>query len=190
MAALLSGLTAAVTLAACGVPPTGVIETGEPASGMFSTSPQRSTAPTVSLFFLHDGNLTAYPRRTDDAGNFRAVVRLLFEGPTASEAATATTELPHLTDAPRVSTTEDGTLSVQLLGVRAPLNHQAMLQLACTVAQWPLTGSPLPAGEAAGGAARSTPVHRSVHVRGDGWKMTESDYACPVALQPRATQKN
>lgn len=123
-------------------PPSGAIEAGEPASGIVSTSAPPSAPPTVSLFFLHDGDLTAYPRRTDDTGDLGAVVRLLFEGPTASESATATTELPHLTDAIRVSTGKDGSLSVQLPGVAAPLSHQAMLQLACTVAPSLATTAP------------------------------------------------
>ncbi|WP_405913211.1 hypothetical protein OG760_23030 [Streptomyces sp. NBC_00963] len=189
-AALLFGLTSAVTLTACGVPPSGAIEAGEPASGIVSTSAPPSTPPTVSLFFLHDGDLTAYPRRTEDTEDLGAVVRLLFEGLTASESATATTELPHLTDAIRVSTGKDGSLSVQLPGVAAPLSHQAMLQLACTVAPSLATTAPLPKGEAVGGSPRTASTHSSVHVLGDGWTMTQSPYACPVADQPQDARKH
>ncbi|WP_328333735.1 hypothetical protein [Streptomyces sp. NBC_00455] len=185
MAALLTGLTAAVTLAACGVPPSGAIEAGEPASGMFSPSSQPPTSTTVFLFFLHDGDLTAVPRRTDDPGNLGAIARLLFEGPTAREAATATTELPHLTDTPRVSTGNDGTVSVRLPGVAAPLSHQAVLQLACTVAPSIPPSVPRTQRETDGAAARSTSAHSSVRVLGDGWTMTRSHYACPVAHQPQ-----
>ncbi|MEV0787202.1 hypothetical protein AB0I52_30410 [Streptomyces sp. NPDC050423] len=186
MAALLSGLTAAAALTACGVPPSGVIEAGGPASGMFSHSPRSSRPATASLFFLHDGDLTAYPRRTD-AGGPEVVVRLLFEGPTASESATATTELPRMMDVSWVTTGDDGILSVQLTDEAAPLSRQAMLQLACTVAQvTPSRPVPPADAEAARGAARSSSAPSSVRVRGDGWTMTQSGYACPLALQPQA----
>ncbi|MFH8975095.1 hypothetical protein [Streptomyces sp. NPDC017890] len=171
-AALLSGLTAAaaVALTACGVPPSGVIEAGAPASGMFSPSAAPPSTPaTVSLFFLRDGDLTPYPRRIDDVGDLEAVVHLLFEGPAAKETATAITELPRLTDAPRV-VVADGILFVQLPGETAPLSRRAMLQLTCTVNH----------AEADGGTARRSDLSGSLHVLGDGWTMTQSDYACPV----------
>ncbi len=201
MAALLSGLTAAATLAACGVPPSGVIEAGEPASGMFSPSPGPPSPAAAVLFFLRDDELTAY-RRSAEAGDSEAVVRLLFEGPTASESATATTELPRLTDASRVTTGADGILSVQLPDRAAPLSRRAMLQLVCTVAQ-AAPSLPLPAGadaaaddaahdddhddhdgeRATGGAAPSSTVAGSVRVSGNGWTMTQSDDACPLAIR-------
>ncbi|WP_055693248.1 hypothetical protein [Streptomyces prasinopilosus] len=177
-AVLLSGLTAvaAVALTACGVPPSGVIEAGAPASGMYSPSaappPPRTT---VSLFFLRDGDLTPYPRRIDDAGDLEAVVHLLFEGPAANETATAVTELPRLTDAPRV-VVADGILFVQLLGKTAPLSHRAMLQLTCTVNH----------AEADGGTAPGSATSLSLHVLGHGWTRTDSDHTCPVEPQPRA----
>ncbi|MFI8090843.1 hypothetical protein ACIF9R_21395 [Streptomyces sp. NPDC086080] len=171
-AALLSGLTAAaaVALTACGVPPSGVIEAGAPASGMYSPSAAPPSSPaTVSLFFLRDGDLTPYPRQIDDAGDLEAVVHLLFKGPAATETATAITELPRLTDAPRV-VVADGILFVQLPGKTAPLSRRAMLQLTCT----------LDHAEADGGTVRRSDMSVSLHVLGDGWTMTQSDYACPV----------
>ncbi|MFE4962268.1 hypothetical protein [Streptomyces sp. NPDC056660] len=188
MAALLFGLTATIALAACGVPPSGVIEAGEPASGMFSHSSQPSTPATVSLFFLHDGDLTAYPRRTGDAGDLGAVVRLLFEGPTASEAATATTQLPRLTHKPGVTIVEGGTISVQLPGDAVPLSRQGMLQLACTVAQVapsPATAIPRAHAEPDGDTARSSSVTSSLEVLGNGWTMKQPHYACPADPLPQ-----
>jgi hypothetical protein len=128
-----------------------------------------STPATVSLFFLRDGDLTPYPRRVDDAGDLEAVVHLLFEGPAANETATATTELPRLTDAPRV-VAADGILVIQLPGTTTPLTRRAMLQLTCTVTH----------AEADGGAARRSVTSGSLHVLGDGWTVTQSDHACPV----------
>ncbi|MGW3679351.1 hypothetical protein [Streptomyces prasinus] len=178
-AALLSGLTAvaAVALTACGVPPSGVIEAGAPASGMFSPSAAPPSTPTtVSLFFLRDGELMPHPYQIDDAGDLEAVVHLLFEASAANEVPAATTELPRLTDAPRVAIAGDGILSVQLPGETAPLSRRAMLQLTCTVNH----------AEADGGTAPRSALSLSLHVLGDGWTMTESDHACPVVPQPRA----
>lgn len=188
-AALLFGLTAAVALTACGVPPSGVIEAGAPASGVFSpSSAPPSTSATVSLFFLNDGNLTPYPRRTDDAGDLGAVLRLLFEGPTATETTTATTDLPHLTGTPRVTIADDGVLSVRLPGEPTPLSRRAMLQLTCTVSHAAPSvpaAAPRADAEADGGTARGSAVPSSLHVLGDGWTMRQSDYACPVVPHPQ-----
>ncbi|MGW4271896.1 hypothetical protein ACWEGQ_05920 [Streptomyces seoulensis] len=195
-APLLSGLgrglgltaTLTLTLTACGVPPSGVIEAGEPASGMSAPSAQPPTPAIVSLFFLRDGTLTAYPRRTGDAADLQAVVRLLFEGPTATEAATATTLLPRLTYAPRLTTGDDGTLSISLPGEAAPLSRQAMRQLACTVTTVNQTASPYSASEAeaVGGTGQPSGALSSLRILGDGWTTTtQSDPECPATSQPR-----
>ncbi|MGW4020711.1 hypothetical protein [Streptomyces sp. NPDC005009] len=189
-AALLSGLTAvaAVALTACGVPPSGVIEAGAPASGMFSPSATPPSTPaTISLFFLRDGELTPYPHRIDYAGDLEAVVHLLFEASAANEVPAATTELPRLTDAPRV-TIDGGILFVELPGETAPLSRRAMLQLTCTVthAASPVpTATPRADAEADGDTARRSAAPSSLHVFGDGWAMTQSDHACPVVPPPQ-----
>ncbi|MGC0376075.1 hypothetical protein [Streptomyces sp. SAI-229] len=204
--ALLSGFTtvAALALTACGVPPSGVIEAGAPASGLVSADPAPPSTPaTVSLFFLRDGDLTLYPRRTDDAGDVEAVVRLLFEGPAGNETATATTELPRLTDAPRVVTV-DGTLFVRLPGKTEPLSHRALLQLTCTVNHAALSVPTTVSGTEAKAKAKAkaeaeakaraeagdVPGHGAavlggLQVAGDGWTMTRPDRACPVASDPQ-----
>ncbi|MFF9485911.1 hypothetical protein [Streptomyces sp. NPDC014676] len=205
---LLSGFTAvaALALTACGVPPSGVIEAGAPASGVLSSGAPASTPATVSLFFLRDGDLTPYPRRIDDAGDLGAVVRLLFEGPAGNETATATTELPRLTDAPQVVTVYDGTLSVRLPGETEPLSRRAMLQLTCTVnhaaPSVPTTVSRTEAEAEAKAKAEAeakaraeaeaddVPGHGAavpggLQVTGDGWTMTQPDHACPVASGPQ-----
>ncbi|MEV1061591.1 hypothetical protein [Streptomyces sp. NPDC050263] len=184
--ALLVGLTAVLTLAACGVPPSDVIRAGPPASGM---APPRPKAPSViRLYFLRDGDLTPYPRKVDDRGDLGVVVRLLFGGPIASEAGTATTELPRLTGAPDVVIGSDLTISVQLPEGVPPLSRPAMLQLACTVALTAEPVAPQPAevnqGDGAlaapsGGDAETASAPTSVQVLGDGWTTTQSDAACP-----------
>lgn len=128
-----------------------------------------------------------YPRRIDDAGDLGAVVRLLFEGPAADEAAMATTELPRLTDAPRVAI-DGGILFVKLPGETAPLSRRAMLQLTCTVnhAAPPVpTAVPRADAEADGDTARRSAAPGSLHVFGDGWAMTQSGHACPVVSPPQ-----
>ncbi len=191
VAALLAGLTAALTLSACGVPPSDVIQAGEPASGMFSPSPQSSVPTVIPLYFLHKGDLTPYLRKIGDAGDFGAVVRLLFDGPTTSEAVAATTELPRLTDTPKVAIGDDKTFSIQLPEDVPPLSRLAMRQLACTVAHVTLPFAALPADANRDGATAAppantqrSPAHTSVHVLGDGWTMTQSDDSCPDPLQP------
>ncbi|MEV0277384.1 hypothetical protein AB0I22_13515 [Streptomyces sp. NPDC050610] len=183
------GLTATLmlTLTACGVPQSGVIEAGEPASGMFSAGSQSPTPATVSLFFLRDGNLTAYPRRTSGAADLQAVVRLLFEGPTATEAATATTQLPRLTDTPQLTTGDDGMFSIRLPGEAAPLSRQAMRQLACTVKTVNRTASPVVASEAeaVSGTGHPFAARSGLRILGDGWTMTQSDSECPATSQPQ-----
>lgn len=198
MAALLSGLTAAVALAGCGVPPSGVIEAGEPAHGPAAPSTAPSSPATVSLYFLHDGVLTAYPRRlgkardtgghgdtgaggAGGADGLETVVRLLFAGPTATEATTATTQLPRLTHASRMSTGEDGVLSVHLPDATAPLSRKAVLQLACTVAQASPRTTPTKADPPTEPTATTSGI---VHVLGNGWTVTPSQDACPLPPEP------
>lgn len=118
-------------------------------------------------------------------------MRLLFGGPTTSEAVTATTELPRLTDTPDVAIGSDHTFSIQLPKDVPPLSHLAMRQLACTVARVTLPFAALPADANRDGApaappvvAQRSPEHTSVRVLGDGWTMTQSDGSCPDPLQP------
>ncbi|MFD7754066.1 hypothetical protein [Streptomyces sp. NPDC059757] len=191
VAALLAGLTAALTLSACGVPPSDVIQAGAPASGMYSPGPQPSAPAVIPLYFLHNGDLAPYSRKVGDPADFGAVVRLLFGGPTKSEAVTATTELPRLTDTPDVAISGDNTFSIQLPEGVPPLSHPAMRQLACTVAHVALPFATLSADPNLGGATSAPSVdaqrsrgHTSVHVLGDGWSMKQSDDSCPDPLQP------
>lgn len=188
--ALLAGLTAALTLAACGVPPSGVIEAGEPASGMLSPGPKPPVPAATALYFLHNGELRPYLRKIAEPGDFGAVVRLLFAGPTTSEAAVITTELPRLTDTLEVAIGDDA-LSVHLPKDVPPLSHPAMLQLACTVAHMapslavaPADGNQDGASAAPPDTAQRSPAQSSVRVFGDGWTITQSADSCPESLQP------
>lgn len=186
--ALLVGLAAALTLAACGVPPSDVIQAGEPASGVFSPGPKASVPVIVSLYFLHDGDLTAYPRRIDDPAGLGTVMDQLFDGPTTNETVTATTDLPRLTDTPHVTADIGNGVSIKLPDDVAPLSHPAMLQLACTVAHVSGAFSALPAGGALAApraSAPPSPAHTTVRVLGNGWTMTQSADSCPDPPRPQ-----
>ncbi|CAL9479502.1 hypothetical protein [Streptomyces sp. enrichment culture] len=169
--ALFMGLTG------CGVPASDVIEAGAPASGMPGPAPTADpTEPAaVPLFFLTDGELTAYPRPATDAADLASVVRLLLEGPNEKERATsATTDLPRLTGAPPVTVTDGVTTTVTLPDTPTPVSREALLQLTCTV-HYAAAPFPRPSGE------DRTP---RLHVTGTGWTMTSPTSACPA--QPSA----
>ncbi|MFG2478747.1 GerMN domain-containing protein [Streptomyces fagopyri] len=184
--ALLVGLTAALTLAACGVPPSDVIQAGVPASGMSSPRATPPVPAAIPLYFLRDGDPTPYLRKVHDPGDLGAVVRLLFDGPTPSEAVTAATKLPRLTDAPDVTIDDGRTLTIRLPEDVPALSQLAMRQLACTMAHVALPGA-VPAADATVAGTPSAPPptaqrsleDRSVQVLGDGWTMTQSAGACP-----------
>ncbi|GAA5023898.1 hypothetical protein [Streptomyces siamensis] len=179
LTALLVGFAATLTLSACGVPPSGVIEAGEPASGMLPSS-QPTVPVVVSLYFLHDGALKAYPRKMGDPADLATVVDQLFDGPTNNEAVTATTQLPRLADAPDVTAGSGNGVSIKLPDDVAPLSRPAVLQLACTVAQLSGSFAKLPANAHRDGALASP----SIRVLGDGWTRTQSADSCPEPWRP------
>ena len=79
--AALSGLTS------CGIPTTGVVQAGGPASGL---------APTVRVYFVTNGTLIAVRRRFTSAVGVEEAVQLLLQGPTLPERFKGvTTRLPH-----------------------------------------------------------------------------------------------
>lgn len=186
VSALLLGLTAALTLAACGVPPSDVIQAGEPASGIFSPSPD-PPAP-ADVYFLVDGAPTAYLRKVGFPGGLTAVLTQLFDGPAKNEAAVATTELPRLTTAPEVTFGSDNTVSIRLPKNLPLFSHAAMLQVACTVAD--ATAPPDSPTKGNGdssdpsGQGLSKPAIKSVQVLGNGWTRTQQTDACPDPLRP------
>ena len=190
--ALLVGLAAALTLSACGVPPSGVIQAGSPASGIFSPTPtpRPPALAAISLFFVHKGDLTPYSRKTPHPGDMQATVRLLFGGLTASEAATATTELPRLTEAPAVTIDSDNTVVIQLPEDVAPFSRLAMLQLECTLANaYSLArlstdtgGAGAPGDSPSSSSVRLSATPTSVRVVGSGWTRTQQAGSCPDPL--------
>ncbi|MGW2045740.1 hypothetical protein ACWCPF_11190 [Streptomyces sp. NPDC001858] len=90
--AVLLCVAAPCALVSCGIPTTGVVEAGGPARGI---------APTLRIYFVHDGALIAVPRSTDAVVDVEQAVLGLLAGPTDTErAARLTTLLPPLKLAP------------------------------------------------------------------------------------------
>lgn len=122
--ALLTGAATVLLVSACGVgvPPSDVIQAGDPATGM---------APGISVYFLAGGNPVAVPRRAPDDSGLAVALRLLFEGPTPEES-DLTTELPRLTTPPKLEA-KGSSLLISLPDGVGPLSRPAMEQVVCTV---------------------------------------------------------
>ncbi|MFJ8157085.1 hypothetical protein [Streptomyces sp. NPDC094468] len=186
VAAVLAGLAAGLTLAGCGVPPSGVIQAGPAASGITRPDANPTTRSVVVLYFIHDGALRPYPRTVGSAADHRSVLAMLFDGPDAQESATATTMLPRLPSAPDVKTDGAGALVVRLPDDAGHPDHLALMQLACTVAG---VAEPLTAKPARGGVSLTTPspgdgspAYTGVTVTGNGWSTTLPAGSCPGLL--------
>lgn len=201
---LLTCLASAAVLTACGVPPSSVIQAGEPAVGM---------NPGVTVYFLAEDTLRAVPRTAPAGSGVVTALRLLFAGPATTDPATLTTELPRLPGplAVGVDGTDGTTVVVQLPAGVSRLTPSAMDQLVCTVAAnpsvlprtFPPTGAeplptaapPLPStalpstetpfmptGDTASPdtPTRDTASRRpSVRVVGAGWELARTTDKCP-----------
>jgi len=191
VSALVTGLAAALVLAGCGVPPSGVIQAGDPATGM---------TPGVNVYFLSGGSLVAVPRQIPFGAGVSTAVRLLFEGPLVPEAGKLSTELPQLKLAPEVAVETDGTVVIRLFEGVAPFGKIGMEQLVCTVAAAPRRAPPpavptsVPTSAQTADAATPTPTptistrqglaagRPRVLVIGDGWHLSaQQDVPCPAA---------
>ncbi|MEU1517416.1 hypothetical protein ABZ490_35580 [Streptomyces sp. NPDC005811] len=67
---------AALALCSCGIPSTGVVEAGGPASGITATTP---------LYFVQDGALFAVRRAVPEAGDAAVAIEEMLEGPDVVE---------------------------------------------------------------------------------------------------------
>ncbi|MFF7927471.1 hypothetical protein ACFZDP_41245 [Streptomyces mirabilis] len=157
-------LTTAFLLSSCGIPETGVVEAGEPATGI---------RPTYVLYFVGEGTLLAVRRHVLGPGGIEAAVAMLFQGPDAQERGKGmTTELPSMRDAPTVRT-DGGRLSIELPDGTAPLTETALAQLICTAADARLVETP-------DADTASTHVTVTVPVTGPGgWRAEGSSATCP-----------
>ncbi|QIY75826.1 hypothetical protein HEP84_49405 [Streptomyces sp. RLB1-33] len=153
-------LATAFLLSSCGIPETGVVEAGEPATGI---------RPAQVLYFVGAGNLLAVRRHAFGPGGIETAVKTLFQGPDAQERRKGmTTDLPPLRAAPTVRT-DGGRLSIELPGGTAPLTGAARAQLICTAAGARLVETP---------DADTAPTSVTVTVPG-AWHTEGTSETCP-----------
>lgn len=89
-------VAAALLLCACGIPTTGVVDSGEPATGIRSTT---------TVYFLKNRVLTAVPRKVAGRTDVEAAVAAVFRGPDSAERLEGlTTGLPAPANGPTVRT--------------------------------------------------------------------------------------
>ncbi|MGW4982344.1 hypothetical protein [Streptomyces mirabilis] len=162
-------LTTAFLLSSCGIPETGVVEAGEPATGI---------RPAYVLYFVGESTLLAARRHVFGPGGIETAVAMLFQGPSAEERRKGmTTELPPMRYAPTVRT-DGGRLSIELPDWTTPLTGTALSQLICTAAGARLVETP-------DADTASTRVTVTVTVTGPGgWRAEGSSATCPSMTGP------
>lgn len=152
--------TTAFLLSSCGIPETGVVEAGEPATGI---------RPAQVLYFVGEGTLVGVRRHASGPLGIEAAVEMVFRGPDAPERSTGmTTELPTLTAVPTVRT-DGGRVSIELPSGTGPLTETAVAQLVCTVADARLLEAP----------DTDTTATRVTLTVPAGWQIEGSSEACP-----------
>ncbi|GHB45456.1 hypothetical protein GCM10010377_40300 [Streptomyces viridiviolaceus] len=136
-------LATAFPLSACGIPETGVVEAGEPATGVQdpagATAAARNPSPAVPvdavpLYFVMDGSLVSVTRPVQGSAEPVSAVLMVFKGPTVQEREDGlATELPRVRTTPTIRI-DGGTVSIELPPDLGALNDTAIDQLACTAA--------------------------------------------------------
>ncbi|WP_411147024.1 hypothetical protein [Streptomyces sp. x-80] len=123
----MSVLALAVILAGCGVPPTGVLDAGEPATGLTKG---------LQLYYVRDTTLQGVPRPDTPITDLTSVVKLLAEAPTRAERERGLINLV------RLNRTYEATGTGHHLTLRAPgtnlsgkRSHLAAGQLVCSLAR-------------------------------------------------------
>ncbi|MFI1704166.1 hypothetical protein ACWDDN_30540 [Streptomyces griseoruber] len=92
---------AALALSGCGIPSTGVVEAGGPASGITATTP---------LYFVQDGALVAIRRAVPEAGDAAAAIEEMLQGPDVVERSRGVTTRVARTSGPGSLFPADGTV--------------------------------------------------------------------------------
>lgn len=129
-----SGLlfAAALLLAGCGIPATGVVQAGDPATGV---------RPTAVLYFIADDQLVPVYREMTEPVHVNTAMELLLAGPDGRDRRRRLTTAFARMSTPTFSTDGDR-VSVQLSPHSAPLVPIAARQLICTVAEARLSDAP------------------------------------------------
>jgi hypothetical protein len=116
-------------LSSCGIPATGVVEAGGPASGI---------VPVTPVYFVRDGALVAFTRPTAEPGDPDAALELLLRGPLPEEVLRGvSTQVPVPQKAAMRTlsvSVHGGALSVELPTGMGRLSGLATQQLICTAA--------------------------------------------------------
>jgi hypothetical protein len=116
-------VSAVLLLSACGIPATGVVESGAPATGV---------RPPTLVYFVSNGTPVPALRRADTLVGVVAAVRMLLRGPDPSELkAGLTSAIPPVKSDPRIWT-EGSKVSILMPEYVRPLSEVAFRQLVCT----------------------------------------------------------
>ncbi|MDX2546341.1 hypothetical protein ACOT81_36235 [Streptomyces sp. WI04-05B] len=125
-------LSSALLLGACGIPTTGVVGSGQPATGARST---------VTLYFPGKGGLIAVSRRIPQRPGVEAAMWLLFQGPTSAEQREGlASRLPSLRSNRTLRVADGARVSIELgfdsrrdfANIAKSMSPDALAQLACT----------------------------------------------------------
>ncbi|MEU9283439.1 hypothetical protein AB0D57_01600 [Streptomyces sp. NPDC048275] len=156
-------ITTALLLTSCGIPETGVVEAGEPATGI---------RPAHLLYFVNEGTLLPVRRQATGQIGIETAVDMVFRGPDIMERRKGvTTDLPRLTVGPTVRTDggDGGRVSIELPWGTGPLTDTALTQLICTVADARLLEAP----------DTDTASMRVTVTVPDAWHTKATGEACP-----------
>ncbi|MEV8339873.1 hypothetical protein [Streptomyces niveus] len=138
----------------CGVPPSGVVEVGEPATGM--------TLSKAVYFLDAESSLHAVARPgISDTNPVAAAVRELLAGPTPTESEYLTTALPPDLPQPEI-TVGTATILLRFPTGTPRLTPAALHQLTCTTALTTHPNRPRPAPPS--GAAAPQPTPPTIHI--------------------------
>ncbi|NUQ96790.1 MAG: GerMN domain-containing protein [Streptomyces sp.] len=113
-------------LTSCGIPTTGVVEAGGPASGV---------TPTLRVYFVAGGTLRGVDRSLAGPVDVESAVRVLLKGPTRAEQAEGlyTVLPPEASMMSRVTvTSRDSRVTIRLSAVPGDSGDLAAAQLICT----------------------------------------------------------
>ncbi|WP_405717625.1 hypothetical protein OG607_01335 [Streptomyces sp. NBC_01537] len=158
---------AALLLSGCGIPSTGVVESGEPATG--------AQSPAL-VYFVRDGALVPVPRTSAKRFDLSTAMALLLKGPDPVERKEGlSTLIPPMKADPKVGV-EGAKVSVVFYPGSRPLKGAGLQQLICTVAHARQVEDP-------GIGLVSVTVTGSLGGSGT-WRAEGSTKTCAVASSP------
>lgn len=155
----------------CGVPPSGVVEVGEPATGM--------TLSKAVYFLDAESSLHAVARpEIPDTNPVAAAVRELLAGPTPTESEYLTTALPPDLPQPEI-TVGTTTILIRFPTGTPRLTPAALHQLTCTTTLATHPTRPRPAPPSGAAAPQQTPPTIHITIPNTPPQPTPTPPACP-----------